>query len=712
LLPILGQFESELQKVLEADGNNAGAAGLDDKTKAALERFDKFPRWQRLEQLMLGGGESLLDRLASDHHIELFALNGKEADLLWSPGADKGTAAFKAPTEFGVAATNTFTNLSDPIAAGVEGNDPQEKLVVVLFSDGQHNQGTPPVEVAKMLGQRGVAVHTIGLGPTQFARDMVLLDVKAPATAYPDANVTGQIVFRDGMPPGHPFTLRIEHENRLLWESKPLQTQQLGRREVPFDFPIKEAVAAAQRAANRDLAYAALPLALRVTLTPVTGEKQIENNHTTLHLHAITQKPRVLLLDGRPRWEQRYLRNLLERDDRWEVNSLLAGLGGESKPWTRGIGPGSFPLVREEMHSYQLVIFGDVPPQMFSPAELLWLREYVEAGGGIIFLDGRQERLASYMPTAIGPLFPVRWGPAFLEQTPMHWRLRAAGGAQAALALDANLATNTTLWATLPGPRWAAHVEALPGAETLLELLLPTRVTVPALVFRRFGAGQVLYAGFDESWRWRQHVGDRYHQKFWNQVSRWVMEPPYAVSDRHVSLDSGAPVYSLDDPAQIRVRVRDSQGRPLLRANPEALIYRDGKKVATVPLKGDNVPNGVYRGRSPTLPGGNYEVRVHVPGLPEKEMKARTQFTVLAATNGEMGQLHCDEEMLRRIAFNSGGAYYREEDMDGLVERLQPLSAGKIVITETSLWNSYWWFVPVVLLLGLEWALRKRAGLL
>ena len=711
LLPLLGEFEVALQKVLNPNGDAEAGEKMDEKTKAALERFDKLSRWQRLESLLLGGEESLLESLAGDHHIELFALNGKSAELLWWPGADKGDDAFKAPKEFGVSSTNLLTNLSDPVLAGVEENDPQEKLVAVIFTDGQHNDGSSPIEMAKMLGQRGVQVHTIGTGATQFARDMALLEVKAPAVAYPDANVTGKIIFRDGMPPGQPFTLRVEHEGRLLWESKPMQTQQLPRREVPFDFSIKEAVAAAQRAKGRDLNFTSLPLALRVTLTPVAGEKQIENNHTTLRIHAITQKPRVLVLDGRPRWEHRYLRNVLERDDRWEVNPLLAGLGGENKPWPRGLGVGSFPLVREELHAYQLVIFGDVPREMLRPDELQWLREFVEFGGGLIFLDGQQERLASYLPTAIGQLFPVRWGATLLEQTPMQWRFRSAGGAQAPLALVADPAENIKLWAGLPGPRWVTHMEALPGAETLLELVLPSKAVVPALVHRRFGAGQVLYAGFDESWRWRQRVGDLYHQKFWNQISRWVMEKPYAVSDRYTSLDSGAPVYAPGEQAEIRVRVRDSQGRPLARANPEAVLYRDGKKVAVVPLKAENMANGVYRGRSPALAGGNYEVRVNVPGLPENEMKARTEFSVLATASGELGQLHCDEELLRRIAFNSGGAYYREEDMDGLIERLRPLSEGKIIVTETSLWNSYWWFVPVVLLLGLEWALRKREGL-
>ncbi len=47
-----------------------------------------------------------------------------------------------------------------------------------------------------------------------------------------------------------------------------------------------------------------------------------------------------------------------------------------------------------------------------------------------------------------------------------------------------------------------------------------------------------------------------------------------------------------------------------------------------------------------------------------------------------------------------------------LVERLSPLSQGKVVESETLLWQSDWWFGAVLLLLTAEWVLRKRAGML
>ena len=46
-----------------------------------------------------------------------------------------------------------------------------------------------------------------------------------------------------------------------------------------------------------------------------------------------------------------------------------------------------------------------------------------------------------------------------------------------------------------------------------------TQAAIPGLVFRRFGAGRVLYSAFDESWRWRKGVADMHHQRDWNQVA-------------------------------------------------------------------------------------------------------------------------------------------------------------------------------------------------
>jgi hypothetical protein len=77
-----------------------------------------------------------------------------------------------------------------------------------------------------------------------------------------------------------------------------------------------------------------------------------------------------------------------------------------------------------------------------------------------------------------------------------------------------------------------------------------------------------------------------------------------------------------------------------------------------------------------------------------------------------MADLSANEELLREVARHSGGQFFREEEISQLADKLKPLSKGRIVESDLLLWQSYWWFIPIVLLLTLEWALRKRAGML
>jgi hypothetical protein len=67
---------------------------------------------------------------------------------------------------------------------------------------------------------------------------------------------------------------------------------------------------------------------------------------------------------------------------------------------------------------------------------------------------------------------------------------------------------------------------------------------------------------------------------------------------------------------------------------------------------------------------------------------------------------------MQEVAKLSGGTYLREEQIGRLNDLLKPISSGKLVTKEIALWQSYWWFIPIVLILGLELFLRKRAGML
>ena len=221
--------------------------------------------------------------------------------------------------------------------------------------------------------------------------------------------------------------------------------------------------------------------------------------------------------------------------------------------------------------------------------------------------------------------------------------------------------------------------------------------------------------GIDETWRWRYDVADKYQDAFWHQLADAIMEPAYTVHNQFVALDAGAVNYQAGDRAEIRVRLRDAHRRLIREGHPLAIIARDGQKLATIPLTADETSGGAFRGKTAALAPGRYEVRVDAGHLVPPGSDLAVEFYVQASGGDaahELAELTCNEDLLKQMAQASGGDYFREEDVAKLIHKLAPLSSGRIEESETVLWQSWFWFIPIMVLLTTEWILRKRVGLL
>ncbi len=200
----------------------------------------------------------------------------------------------------------------------------------------------------------------------------------------------------------------------------------------------------------------------------------------------------------------------------------------------------SFPTRVIALFEYDLVIMGEIPPDLFSESEQLWLREFVEIrGGGMIFVDGQRGHLRQWADRQPGPLFPVEWSADPLPGKPTSLKLTSKGAAVSALTLQLEKQQNDRFWTELPAPHSLVNVKAFPGSEVLVEADVAGHL-YPAMVTRMSGAGRVLYLAFDETWRWRYKVADTWHQRIWNQLAQFVMPRPFAVSGEYLSVDTGA----------------------------------------------------------------------------------------------------------------------------------------------------------------------------
>jgi uncharacterized membrane protein len=687
-----------------APENGVGAA-------LVLERFDKAARSERVRSLLFEGGEAgLLASLAGRFDIQLLSLENSGVRLLWQSGGGLEKLPSSLPESGGVS-----TDLLSPgLWQAASPKDESQTTAVILLTDGQHNTQRSPIALAKELGDRRIPVYALGYGAARTPADLAVLSVEAPETVYFEDRVSGTVVLKDEIPPGQEYRVKVECAGRVVWE-KTLVTSRRHVVRVPFDFPVADSVREAQGAVAAGERRSVVPLSCSATVVPLAGEREVRNNTADFLVRATTARRKLLLLDGRPRWDSLYVRNLFQRDARWQVNALILGGVDPAERWPRGEQDGMFPSKQEALDAYDAVVLGELPPRSLTETEWQWLADFVaKRGGGLLFADGQRGHLAAHAAATgwpLGALLPVEFGAEGEGPSAVEGRLEVTerGLSLGVFALDPGRGDPGAVWRGLRPPQWLARAKALPGSETLLELV-GAAGRRPALVWRQFGAGRVAYLAFDETWRWRSEVAEKYQERFWSQLLPAIAEPTFAAGDELLSLDTDRFKYPVGEVAEVRVRLREALLQRGAQEGWRAVLWRDGQRVATVALSADGARPDLLLGRTAQLEPGAYSVGVE-SGTGGRELPLRVSFDVGSQAVGELAELALNEELLQRIAEESGGKYLREEFSSQLRERIAALETGRVVETETVLWQSYWWFCAVLLLLSVEWILRKRLGL-
>jgi hypothetical protein len=655
-------------------------------------------RFHRAEDLLLKGTNPLLKKLAETQDVELVALRGNNTQRLWWHRQGGKDTSGDLPTAFELPATTPITNLDQTLRTAL--GPATAGTALVVLSDGQHNTTGSPEEFSTAVKSSGTSIFTVGFGTEVPPPDLSLLDVSAPESVFSKENFQGRLTVNDSMPAGIPANVRIESQGKVLWQKEFITD---GKGETSFDFIFPVAQLPPPAPGQRDNTLRSVNVQIAASGDRASLEKTRSNNVRELAIHLLEKKRKVLILDGRPRWETRYIHNHFDRDDRWQATLIFDDMADNAANGTLQL---SFPKTRDDLLSYDLIILGDAALSRFKAENLDWIVEFVEKrGGGLILIDGQRGKLHEWANGKTASLIPVRFVASNNKPQASSIELTTDGQRFDALRLSDSPSANTTLWPTLPKVNWHSNVEPLPAAITLAKAQQPT------LVFRQVGAGAVLYLGTDELWRWRFQVADLYHQRLWMQLGAWVAAPPFQIDQKKLSVGTDRLRYSPGEASEIRVRVRNDKGDIITDAQPRAYLLHDGNEVATLQLEADPTHVGVYRALTPPLKAGAYEIAVaESPSAPRSE--ARLSLHVSDTGNPEWATLTMNRTLLETMATNSGGRFLREEQAaTDLPNLLQTLDRKQVITKETILWSSWWWFGAAILLLTIEWLMRKRLKL-
>jgi hypothetical protein len=622
---------------------------------------------------------------------------------------------------------------------------------IVMLTDGVTTEGEDLVKVSKYAGQSGVPLYFVGLGDNQKPRDLILHGLQVEETVYVNDRVVFEVrLTGNGYPDlSVPIRLREKGKDKVLAE----QTVKV---ENGRDVKVKLVHQPTEKGEKT--------FVIDVPVQP--GEASEENNRVERIVFVQESKLiKVLYVEGYPRYEFRFIKNLLERESALTKGNksidlkvfLLSADAAGDKDWASQdksafeekkegvrISRQDF-LTKEELNKFDVVIWGDVNPK---PKEYPQMKDYLknvaefvkEKGGGFLMIAGTQFAPHAYKDTPLKDILPID----LVREPPREPLAGLAKGYRPELTpvgrqhpifrFSSEEQENDAIWGKLQPLRWhsegykpkrAAEVLALyPGLKTAPAAGDEVNEDRPrrdnedrALVVQQFmGAGRCLFFGFDETWLWQYREDLLHFNQFWIQTVRYLARSHQGRIE--IRLDRQTP-YRRGEPIKVSVRFPDDAPAPGPEVGVKVAVERQPPKdskqteseVETLTLAKLEGSRATYEGLLTHTPEGEYHFWLREPV--DTGEKPRAECRVLAPPT-EMENVQMNKADMEEAAQLSHGRFYTLAEADRLTAELP--SGTRVTINAPGppriLWNEPIVFLLAILLITTEWILRKRANLL
>jgi hypothetical protein len=588
-----------------------------------------------------------------------------------------GTTREITPTETGTAdGWDTDLGLSIDAALGRLAGRPASGIV--MMSDGRATRPLDP-SVLRQLQARAIPLFAVPLGAAEAVVDLAVAEVAAPASAFVRDQLPFTAVIRTtgGEVRG---AVRVE----LVDDSSGEVVDTVELTDADFTDGRTEAVltAAGQRAG---------PNTWRVRVRGTGSDLVSTNNEAVVTVDFVDRPLRALYIEGYPRWEYRYLKNLLVREQTLESSVML--LSADRDFAQEGNAPlERLPRTREEFSDFDLFVLGDVPSGSISDTQAEEIRFAVgDRGAGLLWIAGERSTPVSWRGTPLDDLLPLRSNPERHDER-IHMQPAPAATRAGVLRLGEEARSPWPDALSPSGSRghleWAQRIDSSnlkPSAEVLGVARGSSGATWPLVIAMRYGAGQVVYVGTDETWRWRHGVGESYQERFWIQLIRLLSRgsAPSSGEPFQLTVEPKSPETGLSSIIRLDAReqmVAEVAGEAPLEAQIEELDgSRRGSQTVVQLVKEGNTWLGSWTPAS----AGRCRVRVDSARTGTREV-----IVDVARRDIELGQPQADHALLADIAARTGGTMIQPNDLVKLKQVLPKRSSVSERAIVDPLWNS------------------------
>jgi uncharacterized membrane protein len=660
---------------------NVVAVVVDDSRSMLTADVQGKARLAVAKELLNGG---VLDKMRGRFQVRLYRAG---AGLERVPNLDAATGQ-QSVTRLGGAMKQMMDEAANlPIGA------------VVLVTDGADNAGGLDAEALSEIRRRRIPIHSLGLGETELRKDVEIAGVEVPQRALSDSKIAAAVMVRSFGLTGQKAKLMVEADGKLV-ASREIT---LGENGTP---QTEVLTFGAGLAGARNV---------KAKVAAIAGEENADNNTVTRLVNVESLKPRILYVEGEPKWDFKFIRRALDGDRNLQLTTMLRTT--QNKIYRQGVENGKeleegFPDTPEELFKFSGLVIGGVEASWFTAKQQQMIKDFADRrGGGVLFLGGRNGLSdGGYQATMLAEILPVTLSERknTFNRNPATVELSSAGRESLIVRLEEDVNKNAERWKKLP--YMANYHESgppKPGATVLMDALPTSRGKHPLLVTQRYGRGRTALFASAGTWRWQMgmELKDQSHELFWQQLLRWLVTE----TTGQVSALPSRPVLLDDGKIQLRAEVRDKSYQPMPQATVEARILGPGGSAALAPLAPDGKQPGVFAANWEAPKAGSYVVEVLAKN--GKEEVARDVFTFLREDGvAERFDAKQNRTLLEGLSRETGGTYYTPETLKSLADDVAYSEAGVTTRESKELWNMPALFLLFALSKGGEWLLRRKWG--
>lgn len=635
----------------------------------------------------------LLERLGARFRVEVRGFDERAHPLALE-------SLYASPLDV---ATGRGTHLAESVAGVVAQLDAeQEGDVLLVVSDGRDSEDAAIEPAAAAAKSKGIPIYTVTVGGQTASAEAALLAVPMQDSLFPgEAGAIQVKVFQSGLN-GRSTTLRFKHGEKTT--EYPIEFGD--KAVVELQLPVKEDEPGQYR--------------FDVTLDAVADETELSNNTQTVFCDVMKRRIRVLILEAQPFWDTKFLAESLRKDERIEVTQITQLAAEKRETIVSRVEAASpkIPATAEEWANFEVIILGRGMERILDAETVNLLAARIADGGGqLIFARGRPYDATSdagqVIAAAFAPLEPVTWGTFELQQlsleltpsgrnSPWLEPIKMGADVEDAFRRLSGFDVMRSVDAEKPGTLVLARAVAPGGPETSNQ---------PAIAHMNYGRGSVMAILGEGLWRWsltKPEAQDLrgFYDAFWANLIRWLALGGDFPPGQQVALQLSRTTARLGDPLTVDVnyKIKGPEGQsPRLE-----LIAPDGTSL-DVALNNQPGPTPRFRATLEPTASGVHKVRVHAPGMTPAELEQ--EFNVYDV-NLERLYTSANPRALEQLAVQSGGSFLAESSIGDLESRLErQLAALQVPPQLEYVWDQAWILTALLGWMGLEWIVRRAAGL-